>query len=248
MFGQLNTTLGKRLGVQAALRRDFNEQFGTANTGSLDLDYALTDEWTLTAGHGTAFSAPSFGLLYYPGFSNPELQPERTRTTRVGAEWSRDRWTVGATAFRSKAHDFIAPGDNPENIERSRIRGAELEASATWAGWRTEMALTDLSTENESTGKRLPKQPRWSGRVNLDRSLGAFSLGTTLRGRSDSYGGAFSEDNHGYVTADLRASYRINADWRLEGRVENVFDRDYQIVDGYNQAPRGMFVSLRYGR
>ncbi|MFW6322404.1 MAG: TonB-dependent receptor domain-containing protein, partial [Guyparkeria sp.] len=103
--------------------------------------------------------------------------------------------------------------------------------------------LTYLSTENEESGERLPRQPRWSGRLDLDRDLGAYSVGTTLRGRSGS-----EPDNEGFVTADLRAGWRINADWRLEARVENIFDRDYQVVHGYNQAPRGVFVSLRYGR
>ena len=247
LFGQLNSRWGN-LDLQLALRRDFNEQFGTANTGSLDLAYALTDTWTLTAGHGTAFNVPSFGLLYYPGYSNPDLQPERTRTTRIGAEWSEGLWTIATTAFRSKARDFIAPGDNPENIDRGVIRGAEIEAGLSEEAWRTSIALTYLPTENETTGERMPKQPRWSGRLNLDRQLGVFSLGASLRGRSGSYGGAYSDDNHGYLAADLRGTYRINADWRLEARVENLFDRDYQVVDGYNQAPRGLFVGLRYGR
>ena len=249
LFAQVNSQLGEKLDIQGALRRDFNEQFGTANTGSLDLAYALTEEWTLNAGHGTSFTAPSFNLLYYPfGFGNPDLEPERTRTTRAGVSWSNGAASVDLAGFRSRVRGFITPGENPENIERSEIRGAELGGSLHLEQWTAALTLTYLSTEDEESGDRLPRQPRWSGRVDVDRHLGAFSLGTTLHGRSNSEGGAWAEDNEGFVTADLRAGWRINADWRLEGRVENIFDRDYQVVHGYNQAPRGVFVSLRYGR
>lgn len=249
LFAQANTQLGERLDIQAALRRDFNEQFGTANTGSLDLAYALTEAWALTAGHGTAFTAPSFNLLYYPfGYGNPDLEPERTRTTRAGLTWNDSIHSVGITGFRSKVRDFITSGENPENIERSEIRGVELQGSISWDDWHTGFSVTYLSTEEKSTGDRLVRQPRWAGRLDLDRNLGAFSMGTTIRGQSNSSGGQWAEDNEGFVTADLRGAYRINADWRIETRVENVFDRDYQVVHGYNQAPRGVFVSLRYGR
>ncbi|MFP4639694.1 MAG: TonB-dependent receptor domain-containing protein, partial [Guyparkeria sp.] len=251
LFAQINTTLGEKLDIQGALRRDFNEQFGTTNTGSLDLAYALTDRWTVTAGHGTAFTAPSFNLLYYPGASNPDLDPEKTRTSRVGATWTDRNWSAGITAFRSRNRDMIASDEPlyvPYNIEKATVRGAEADVAWSHDDWSTSATLTYLSTENEESGERLPRQPRWSGRVNLDRDFGRFSLGTSLHGRSNSEGGEWAEDNEGFVTADLRGAYRINADWRLEARVENIFDRDYQVVHGYNQAPRGVFVSLRYGR
>ncbi|MGM0517000.1 MAG: TonB-dependent receptor domain-containing protein [Pseudomonadota bacterium] len=249
LFAQVNTAIGDRLDLQGALRRDFNEQFGTANTGSLDLAYRLTDDWTLSAGHGTSFTAPSFNLLYYPfGFGNPDLEPEHTRTTRAGISWSEGPASVELAGFRSRIRGFITPGENPDNIDRSEIRGAEFTGSLELERWHAAVALTYLSTENEETGERLPRQPRWSGRLDIDRELGAFSVGTSIHGQSQSDGGQWAEDNQGFVTADLRGSYRIARNWRIEARVENLFDRDYQVVRGYNQASRGAFVSLRYGR
>lgn len=249
LFAQINTTVGDELDIQGAVRRDFNEQFGTANTGSLDLGYALTDAWTLTAGHGTSFTAPSFNLLYYPfGFGNPDLEPERTRTSRAGFDWERGPYALEFSAFRSKVRGFITPGENPENIERATIEGAELTGSLGLDAWNAAAALTYLSTEDERSGNRLPRQPRWSGRFDLDRDFGNYSLGVSLRGQTDSEGGSYAQDNEGFVTADLRGAYRIDRDWRLEARIENLFDRDYQVVHGYNQPPRGVFVSLRYGR
>lgn len=251
LFAQANVAAGQYLEIQAALRRDFNEQFGTTNTGSLDLSYALTDRWTLTAGHGTAFTAPSFNYLYFPGSGNPDLDPERTRTSRAGVRWSHANWSLDATAFRTTADDLIAsppPFYQPYNVDEATIRGAELNASWSSTDWTSQASLTYLSTEDRATGDRLARQPRWSGRLDLDRRLGPVSLGTALHGQSGSKGGPWVEDNQGFLTADLRASYRFERHWRIEARLQNLFDRDYQVIHGYNEAPRGLFVGLRYGR
>jgi len=59
---------------------------------------------------------------------------------------------------------------------------------------------------------------------------------------STSYGtrsGAFSLFN-GLV------SYRVWRYFSVEGGVNNIFDRNYQLVEGYPEAGRNYFVSLRY--
>lgn len=261
LFAQVNTKVTERLDLQGALRRDFNEQFGTANTGSLDLSYALTQHWKISAGYGESYTNPSFNDLYFPTScfsvcyeSNADLNPERTRTSRIGIRVDQDRFTFGLTTFHTDAKDLISNKEIAPNafqlvnIDESQVRGVELEGSWSYNRWNASASATYLSTEDKSDGSRLLKQPRWSGRLDVDREFGAYSVGTTLHGQSNSEGGQYAEDNQGFVTADLRGAYRINADWRIETLVENVFDRDYQVVHGYNQAPRGVFVSLRYGR
>jgi len=259
LFAQLNSRLGDQLDLQLALRRDFNEQFGTANTGSLDLAYALNDRWTLTAGHGTAFTAPSFNLLYYPlvynpytrsydSYSNPDLDPERTRTTRAGVEWHGHAISVETQLFETDGDNLIRTGRNPVNLERTRVRGAEMSLTYRRDDWHARLEATYLSTEDRETGDSLVRQPRWSGRLDLDRQLGAVTVGASLWGQTRSEGGPWLEDNRGFATADLRASYRLRRHWQVEASLQNVLDRDYQVIHGYNEAPRGLFVSLRYGR
>ena len=49
----------------------------------------------------------------------------------------------------------------------------------------------------------------------------------------------------GYIVFDLRASVPVTQGVELFGRVENVFDEDYQTAAGYAQAGRGAFVGVR---
>ena len=53
--------------VQAALRYDDNEQFGDSLTGDASMGYDLSSSARITAQYGTAFKAPTFNELYYPG-------------------------------------------------------------------------------------------------------------------------------------------------------------------------------------
>jgi vitamin B12 transporter len=50
----------------------------------------------------------------------------------------------------------------------------------------------------------------------------------------------------GYGLVDLRASFALSESLRIQGRIENVFDEDYETVAWYNQPGRGLYVTLRY--
>jgi len=50
----------------------------------------------------------------------------------------------------------------------------------------------------------------------------------------------------GYGRLDLTASWPISKAWRVEGRLENVLDKDYQLIDGYNTPDRSFFVRISY--
>ena len=50
----------------------------------------------------------------------------------------------------------------------------------------------------------------------------------------------------GYTTVDLRGEYRLNRSLRLQLRLANLFDRDYQTVAFYPQPGRSVFVTLAW--
>jgi len=48
------------------------------------------------------------------------------------------------------------------------------------------------------------------------------------------------------VLVNLTAGWRVTDAWSLRARIENLFDEDYELVDGYNTAGFGVHVSVRY--
>ncbi len=50
----------------------------------------------------------------------------------------------------------------------------------------------------------------------------------------------------GYALVNLRASYDIAATWSVSLRLENLFDRDYELAHGYNTPGRAGYVQIAW--
>ncbi|MDM7321725.1 MAG: TonB-dependent vitamin B12 receptor [Gammaproteobacteria bacterium] len=249
LFAQYQGSFGTH-DLQAALRHDDNEQFGSKNTGNLAWGYALSPALRLTAGFGTAFKAPTFNELYYPGYGNAQLRPESSRTIEAGLQGKLGTARWGVQAFQSMVEDLIAYNAatfSPGNINEARIRGLEGSLSGRIAGFDVNTALTLLDPEDRSTGKTLPRRAKQSLSVDVDRSLGVWSFGGRLYAASKRYDDlANTVELSPYATLDLRAEYRLQRDWRLQAKVSNLFDADYETAYLYNQPGRAFLITLRY--
>ncbi len=241
--------------LEASLRLDDNEQFGSEATGQLGWGRRLSQAWRLRASAGTAFNAPSFNDLYFPGFSNPDLDPEESVSVEVGVRYASGRWFLDAALFQTEIDDLIAfdmATFSPQNINEARIRGLEMEMGYQAGGWSSRTSLTALEAEDRATGNELPRRSPFSARVDMDRVFGAWSLGASLLGQARSFNDTANEDRlSGFATMDLRVAYAIDPQWTLEASVRNLFDRDYVTVRdftgaNFNQPGRGAFVTVRY--
>ncbi|MEI2456764.1 TonB-dependent vitamin B12 receptor [Lysobacter firmicutimachus] len=238
---------------EASLRRDDNEQFGGHTTGGVAWGLDFAERWRVTAGYGTAFKAPTFNELYYPFFGNARLKPEESKTWEVGLAYRGDGFTARIDGFDTRADDLItydAAINLPNNIERARMRGAEIGVDTEFAGWTLAASASFLDTENRrgfNRGNELPRRAKHSGRIDLDRAFGKFRVGATAVGYGSRYDNAANSVRlGGYGTLDLRAEYAFTPALSLQARVANVFDREYETVSYYNQPGREWFLTLRY--
>ena len=138
------------------------------------------------------------------------------------------------------------------DLDRARILGLELWAAAQLAGWNADAGLTLMEPQNLSDGPNdgnlLPRRPQQTFRVDLDRRLGRIDVGGTVfvSGRRFD-NGANTVLLDGFTLVDLRAEYDFGSGLRLQGRIENVLDEDYETAAWYNQPGRSLFVTLLYG-
>ena len=72
IFSSFNTMLGVH-NFDLSLRNDDNEQFGSETTGGIAYGRNIGSQSRMTVSYGTAFKAPTFNELYFPGFGNPDL-------------------------------------------------------------------------------------------------------------------------------------------------------------------------------
>ncbi|MBB3827026.1 TonB-dependent vitamin B12 receptor [Xanthomonas arboricola] len=258
-FAQWQQSFGAQ-SVQASLRRNDNSQFGGKTTGSLLWGWDVAEHLRLTASYGTAFKAPTFNELYYPDFGNPLLGPETSSSAELGLRGRYDWGTWTLSAFQTRISDLIAydaslvdaahPFGQPNNIDKARIRGAEAGYETALAGWTLRSALTWLSPQADGEvghGNWLPRRARQSGRIDADRTVGAFGVGASLFGSGKRFDDlANTERLAGYGLLDLRMSYAINTDWKVQLTANNVFDRRYETARWYAQPGRNYLLTFRY--
>jgi len=250
VFGQYSLEYDA-LRFDGGVRYDYNEQFGDVVTYNLGASYEILPDLVLRSSFGTGFRAPTFNELYYPGYANPDLQPEKSRSYEIGLNWQASAKTSLDMAFyQTWLRDAImstAPSYLPYNVAHAQITGFEATVTHrfndTW-GVKGSLDLKrpiDEDTDNDLVYRERVKA---TGEVNykpVDR------LDLTARAR---YGGSrFTNAANTikldpYVTADFIALYDIDKQSQLKVSVENIFNKDYQTTSGYNAPGRSFNIGL----
>jgi outer membrane cobalamin receptor len=58
--------------------------------------------------------------------------------------------------------------------------------------------------------------------------------------------GILKENGHPYTLVNATLRYRVNDALTFQGRLENLFDEDYALADGYRTEGRSYTVGVRY--
>ncbi|HBM71541.1 MAG TPA: TonB-dependent receptor, partial [Erythrobacter sp.] len=213
-------------------------------------------DWRLRASVGEGFKAPTlYQLLSFYG--NTELEPEESTSYDLGIEKGQrgSGLHLALTGFRRDSDNLIGFGFTAErpsgvylNTARARAQGVEAEAGIDLLrGLRLAGIYSYVDAEDRTTGLDLARRPEHFGTIYADwHSAFGLGLGADLRIVGPSWdNGANTNRLDGYELFDLRASFGIGDNLELFGRVENVFDTDYQTVAGYGTAGRSVFGGIR---
>ena len=246
VFVGLNGSAGPH-SWQANLRRDKNSQFGGNSTGFGGYGFAITPQWRVNASYGTSFVAPSFNQLYFPDFGNPLLQPERGRNTDLGVTWSDAGQTVKLVHFDNKIRGFISNTTVASSVPRARIDGYTLSYNGSFGPLSLNASMDAMDPRNELTGKRLARRSSNLVRLGADYVVGAWALGGSVLRAGNSFDDAANvRELAGRTTADLYVDYAVSNTWKLQTKLNNVTNKSYETVYGYNQPTRAVYVTLRY--
>lgn len=245
----------------AGARYEDNEQFGSHVTENLGVSRQLGAGVRASATWGTAFRAPTFDELYFPGFGNPQLKPEESRSYELGLDGVEGAFVWSLHAYQTSIDRLIAIDPLtflPQNIDSSRIRGIELQGDWHSREWVIGGQLTGMQPLNRSAGpdydNLLNRRAEQRAALTVRRLLhvpapggpsGSISLVTRWEGRRyDDLANTLPMG--GYLTVDLLTQWAFGSDWTLEARAANLFDRSYQTAAYYTQPGRNYAVTVRY--
>lgn len=232
--------------VQASARLDSNSQYGDFTTGSLAYAFDFDDNWRANVAANTAFRAPNFNELYYPGFGNPNLKPEHSRNIEAGLRYQHDNGELGVTAFYNRITDLIvsqSPTFIPQNIDTAVIKGVSLSGTQELGRQTSVTGSVDfLSPYNTTNDELLPFNAQRVLRLAANHRIDAFDL------EADWYLSSSRKDNYvtlgGYGLFNLGVAYAVNKQVKVQLRWNNVFDKNYTLVRGYNNPGSNVFFNV----
>ncbi len=245
---------------QLNLRHDSISGTGSKTTGSAAYGYQFSDAWRASASYGTAYKAPSMNDLYYPfipgvGQGNPDLKPEFARNKEISLHYETARHTASLTYFHNRIEDLIQwvetpPGSwfyVPENVDTARITGWSL-AYKGFFGPFTARASVDLQDPRDlGTDNILPRRSRKHANLGLEYTTGAWNLGAEMSSNGKRYNDPANKVRMGgYTLFNLTANYRVSKDVTLFARVDNLFDKKYELVSDFGTPGFTALAGIRY--
>ena len=257
---------GGNLHVAAGLRRDEHRDFGGQWSFGADAAWDL-DPVRLTASYGEGFKAPTLFQLH-SDFGNAVLAPERSQSFDAGVSVAAGPGTLAVTVFRRDTEDLIGfvscfgvttgicagrPFGTYDNIGRARAQGLEAEAdvqigySLTFGVAYTLLDAEDRTRGSATYGNDLARRPKHALTMSGDWTpVADLRVGADLRVVSGSFDDAANTvPLDGYATLAVRGEWDANEYVTLFGRVENVWDEDYQTAAGYATEGRAAHVGAR---
>ena len=268
LVGQYELTVNDAASLGASIRQDWNNRFADATTWRVQGSYALRTGTRLHAAYGTGVKNPGYFELYgyvsgqYIG--NPNLKPEKSAGWEAGIEQKLGEVaTLGATYFDNRLKDEIfttypaptftaTPGNR---TTKSKQQGVEVTLSARpLPQLRIDANYTYLDAEENGTVEvRRPKNIA-SFNATWTSADDRFSGTVTVRYNGKQQDVAFldpvffSASNvtlKAYTLVNLDAEYKLRDNITLFGRVENLFDANYEEVFSYATPGIGAYAGLR---
>jgi vitamin B12 transporter len=243
------TTIGARL--------DDNNQFGNKATYRIAQVYTVPETKTqFKASYGTGFKAPSLFQLYDTYSGNLALKPETSTGYDIGFEQPllKDHLRVGSTFFHTNFTNLITFGPAPTfqniNINAARVNGVENFVQWTpLPSLSLKAQYTYTDAYDAGTGLELLRRAKNKASLDADYTFlergraGVNIIFNGTRSDSDFYGSRIALPNS--ATTNLTGSWQLTDSIQLFGRIDNLFDKQYENVYGFGTAGVSGYAGIK---
>jgi vitamin B12 transporter len=244
------------LTLQANVRRDQIDMDYTAygslsssNIGAtstlLGAGYQLNSAWKLTGTTSTGFRAPTA----YDISTNALVKQEEFKSEEAGIVYSDVNTYARLVYFKTTTQSAIGYDTNfaAVNIGETKVDGIEANLRTNWHGHSIKLSVVEQDPWSVTDHEQLGRRARHYGSADISRPFMGYEVGARF------YAAGERKDSHynaqmlaGYSTWTFYASRKIDNEWTARLKLENAFDRQYQLAYGYNTPGRGIYATLQY--
>lgn len=243
--------------LQANLRHDDSSQYNGQTTGALQYGYQVLPTLRLAGSYGTGFRAPSFNDLYYPGYGQTTIRPEKSKNAEIGLYLNQGLFDASLVAYRNRVKDLIEAQEHcttpgypswcANNVRNATLEGLSMSAKQTWDNTTANWSFDFQRPSDDDSGHLLARRAKKHASVGLSQKIEQWVVGAEWQGSGRRY-----EDPEntkpmgGYALVNLFASYQISPAWQVLARWNNVTNKDYELAKGYATPDSNVFVSVQF--
>lgn len=242
VYVQDRIRIADRAQVTGGVRFEDHSAFGSKWTGRATATVDATDVVRVHGSVGSGFKAPTLNDLYFPGFSNPDLQPEESVGFDLGVEafLLSPQVRFDVTFFYNDISELIQfdfVSRRPENLGHVTTAGAEISGEYRSNGVVTlsgNYTLTEATPEGSDD--QLIRRPRHQGSVRITvRAVDGLRLWSELRAKGESFDNGVNgrQRLEGFAIVNLAVDYQLLDALRVRARIDNLFDTAYEEVLGF---------------
>ena len=238
--------------IELTGRVDDNEQFGTHDTWQTAVSVDLPEQHKATLSYGTAFKAPSFTQLYWPSYEKPNLDPEESESWdfMLSGDYELLDWQLNL--YRNNIQNLISrQGKRKFGNTDVVIKGLELSVKTVTGPLHHTASfehtdIDDLNNDERQLIRRAKRKASWTGDIDI---AGVNIFGQLL------YVGERNDTNFdtyqnvilpSYTIWNIGARYPLTDNLTLNGKINNLFDKDYQVVYDYDAPDMEFYVGADY--
>ncbi|WP_065204427.1 TonB-dependent receptor domain-containing protein [Shewanella woodyi] len=243
--------------AEVAVRYDDVENIDSEVSYNASLAYQLTEEWRLAASTGTAFKAPTFNDLYWPGSGNPDLISETAKSYDLTLHYQANDIRAYISLFENNIDNLIAwapTGEKddygfdiwkPANINQAKIQGVEFSANFSVFKLEHQIAYTFLDAENKQTDDELIGRSENEFNYQVSYTWDQVDLLANYHYQGKRYAGSknYFDATH---QLDLSIGYHLDDAWSLRLKANNLFDEEIISAQNYFSPGREFFFSVSY--
>ncbi|MFC7335029.1 TonB-dependent receptor plug domain-containing protein [Rhodocista pekingensis] len=195
--------------------------------------------------------------------SNPDLKPERATNIDLGGSWTTGALSVEAAVFYNDVDDYVVSVPfiyNGQSVTQSRnvgsgeFYGAELSLAVELAQTLTvggNYALVKRHIDDPTNAALKPTgvpthtvflYADWTPLPDLRLTPTVEVAGERWTATTD---GRLYYRTGAHTLVGLRADYSLTDTVEVGAGVRNLFDRSYQLTDGFPEAGRSFYLSAR---
>jgi vitamin B12 transporter len=239
--------------LNETLRHDSHNEFDNVTTYRIGFKQAVTQDVSYSLNLATGYNAPTLNQMFGQFGANEDLLPESTSAIDIKI----DVYGLGMTYYHNTITnlidyiitDYTTFAGGYDNISGASIlKGYEFDYIAPIEVLDSQLSFNyTILDALDADGKRLARRPKDTLNVNLEYfpadnifvALNANYVGERYDGKDEQ-----GEQTGKYTLFGATTSYEVTEAMNIYLKLENLGDKEYEVVDGFSVNERSFYMGF----